>query len=229
MSRVPEGRLSRLSFAERKKWTGFRDFITIANINTIHGFCASLIKDNFALLGLDPGFGILEEVDSKTKLMQLAQKIIEEYLLEPGNTQIADAVLNAYSSSIVTSGELSEDIIAAYKNAREKDFELSKLRDLTISRHKAASDVEGQGGGEVPPGLNELEIMAAELILKLHERYKTFKEKEAVLDFNDLELLADKLLENEDIRNRYFQLFRYFLVDEFQDVNQIRGCLKSCV
>ncbi len=42
-------------------------------------------------------------------------------------------------------------------------------------------------------------------------------------DFDDLLLFTRKLLlENEDIKNRYSQFFRYILIDEYQDTNRVQ-------
>lgn len=46
------------------------------------------------------------------------------------------------------------------------------------------------------------------------------KQQNDFLDFDDLEILAVKLLrENEQIRRKYHERFRYIMVDEFQDTN----------
>ncbi len=56
-----------------------------------------------------------------------------------------------------------------------------------------------------------------ETIWTMYHRY--CKEK-AYMDFNDLMILANKLLvEHEDVRQKLHERFKYILVDEFQDVN----------
>jgi DNA helicase-2/ATP-dependent DNA helicase PcrA len=60
----------------------------------------------------------------------------------------------------------------------------------------------------------------------VHTLYQERKKKSNAMDFDDLLLLAHKLLaENEDIRNRYQDRFKYVLVDEYQDTNAIQAAL----
>ena len=54
------------------------------------------------------------------------------------------------------------------------------------------------------------------------EQIATFKFREKVLDYSDLEFYALKILENEDARRHYAERWRAILVDEFQDTNPIQ-------
>ena len=57
-------------------------------------------------------------------------------------------------------------------------------------------------------------------IAALYESYSRKMKSNNALDFDDLIMLAVKLLsENEDIRERYQAQFQYILVDEYQDTN----------
>lgn len=61
------------------------------------------------------------------------------------------------------------------------------------------------------------------LLLDIDIDYKRYKEKEQVLDFNDLEYLTYKLLkEDRNIREKYQEKFKYIMVDEFQDTNGLQ-------
>ena len=65
-----------------------------------------------------------------------------------------------------------------------------------------------------------------ELALPLINSYKEYCTNKSYLDFDDLIILAIKLLkENEDVRIRYQNLFKYIMVDEFQDVNSLQVIL----
>ncbi len=50
-------------------------------------------------------------------------------------------------------------------------------------------------------------------------------EKGDNLDFNDLEILTLKLLELDEVRERYQERFKYIFIDEFQDVNDTQAML----
>ncbi|NLW53144.1 MAG: UvrD-helicase domain-containing protein [Tissierellia bacterium] len=59
------------------------------------------------------------------------------------------------------------------------------------------------------------------VIARLYGEYEKFKKKNNALDFDDLILLALRLLENnKDLRDKYSNLFKYVFVDEYQDTNR---------
>ncbi|WP_168442643.1 ATP-dependent helicase [Pontiella desulfatans] len=69
----------------------------------------------------------------------------------------------------------------------------------------------------------ELTDVNAEQVLAVLERYNARKKEQNAMDFDDLLAFALKLLnEHEDVRLRYQTLFRYVLVDEYQDTNAIQ-------
>ena len=54
------------------------------------------------------------------------------------------------------------------------------------------------------------------------EKYERLKGERGVLDYNDLEHKALKLLENEEIRTAVRNKYKYVFVDEYQDVNPVQ-------
>ena len=66
-------------------------------------------------------------------------------------------------------------------------------------------------------------------ILKFDEKYERLKLERGVLDYNDLEHKALKLLQTEEVANETRQKYRYVFVDEYQDVNPVQEELLSLV
>ncbi len=61
-------------------------------------------------------------------------------------------------------------------------------------------------------------------IKKIKEVYNTYKRKSSLVDYDDLLIYLRQLLqENEDIRRRLSNQFRYIMVDEYQDTNRIQA------
>ena len=60
------------------------------------------------------------------------------------------------------------------------------------------------------------------LLKSIDDRLNSEKQKLSVLDFDDLELRALKLLENRDVLTRCAKRYKFFLVDEFQDTNGLQ-------
>jgi len=65
-----------------------------------------------------------------------------------------------------------------------------------------------------------------EAILRVNERYQERKRELNAMDFDDLLVQAVKLLEEHEGPRSYYQhLFRYVMVDEFQDTNPVQARL----
>jgi DNA helicase-2/ATP-dependent DNA helicase PcrA len=68
--------------------------------------------------------------------------------------------------------------------------------------------------------MESLRMAGDEAVLDIFERYQDGLKRSGALDFDDLLLMANKLLvERPDIYQRYQDQFRYLMVDEFQDTN----------
>jgi ATP-dependent helicase/nuclease subunit A len=61
-----------------------------------------------------------------------------------------------------------------------------------------------------------------ELLIGVDKEYTRKKDELGVLDYDDLQILVLKLLDNESIRQKYQDKFKYIMVDEFQDTNELQ-------
>jgi ATP-dependent helicase/nuclease subunit A len=61
-----------------------------------------------------------------------------------------------------------------------------------------------------------------ELLALFSTRFQAAKERRAGIDFEDLQILAARLLERAEIGEAYRSRFRQILVDEFQDTNRLQ-------
>jgi len=78
-----------------------------------------------------------------------------------------------------------------------------------------ASVAEAGEGGVVYGHLGEL-------LALFSSRFEAAKERRAGIDFEDLQVLAARLLERAEIGEHYRSRFRQILVDEFQDTNRLQ-------
>jgi len=63
-----------------------------------------------------------------------------------------------------------------------------------------------------------------EEILGLHVAYETYKAKHNLMDYDDLLIFLRKLLRDHDtVRHTLVNLYRYIMVDEYQDTNRIQA------
>lgn len=61
-----------------------------------------------------------------------------------------------------------------------------------------------------------------ELLISIDNKYMEEKKDLSVLDYDDLQIQVLKLLDKKDIREYYQNKFKYFMIDEFQDTNELQ-------
>ena len=66
-----------------------------------------------------------------------------------------------------------------------------------------------------------------DLVRNFIKNYNFLKQKNNLIDFNDLNRLMLKLLENENIRKELQKKYKYVFIDEYQDVNPLQDSLIS--
>jgi len=79
---------------------------------------------------------------------------------------------------------------------------------LAITRYKNT--------GRIPKGINK------SVFVSVYEEYQRRLREANALDFDDILIEAVRLLEREDIREKYAKRFFYVLVDEYQDTNPLQ-------
>lgn len=113
------------------------------------------------------------------------------------------------------------DSKTAIKNSMEavgvnpKNFEPSKVLNF-ISRQKGDGISIEDFATKGPKGYFE------ETALKVWEEYEKTLAKEKALDFDDLLLKTLQLLRQDNVIERYWNLWRYIHIDEYQDTNRVQ-------
>src|SRR5262249_45349674 len=110
-----------------------------------------------------------------------------------------------------------------------EESEPERLLDLGAVKargERAASYVEAINAVE-QAALDEVaardRVLLQELLNAFAAEYQAAKDRESVLDFEDLQLRArDLLLTNDEVRAREQLRFRSIMVDEFQDTNRLQ-------
>ncbi len=191
---------------DNKKWTTFRDSLIFANIDTIHGFCERIIRENFDRASVDPMFTIMDEAEANTSVAKIAEIVTDEVINDVNNKYLLETVLKKYPSKIFTGRKFQSEIISLY----------SRLKEAGL----AVGDIKLSYNSDEPT--KSMENLALIALKKVDDNYSEFKSSKNLLDFNDLEIIALKLLSNDSIRNDYFERYKYILVDEFQDTNRLQ-------
>ena len=198
----------------------------------LDGFCAADEPDRWQLLATYGAAGLRQMLVGVHATLRSAGR---DLTLEPG----AGAHLPARVE------ELHEAATCLVDDPRATDLQraaaqaaLELLADSTLPERllalgelkpkgpRAASFVDARDE-VVAAALEELAARDRELLQELLRAfagaYAQAKEREAALDFEDLQLRArDLLCDDDDVRERTRQRFRSIMVDEFQDTNRLQ-------
>lgn len=111
----------------------------------------------------------------------------------------------------------------------DSDINLIKIFAYEIGQNKKLEDKYDIITNSAIYILSALEISKLDyydeffnLLESIHEKYKSIKKEEAVLDFNDLEILFRDLLKQKELREFIKSKISYIMVDEFQDTSPIQ-------
>jgi ATP-dependent helicase/nuclease subunit A len=186
---------------EKKGWQAMLDRLVTANISTIHSFCSGIIKENAALVGIDFNFEILSETEKAAKLEEIASEVLNSKLEQEMYVDVVETIDSLYGPEYLCAG-LIEDVLDIRKAILNQDGDICGRHRRYLS-HKPAEFI--------------LSIAA-----EVDRKYREHKTENDLLDYNDLETMAFELLLNDGIRKKYQERYDRFLVDEFQDTNEIQ-------
>ncbi len=302
------------------------DRLPLADISTIHAFCARLVRSNFFLAGVEPSFRIVspDDAEGKTLSRRALEETFEEayakkeeefyellavYFRRKKDTRLKAIVLSLHSavcgladyrSVLASAGEdtfpaAAECLFADFRERvcfllegveeRGPFFAEHNLRALAVAEDilktcrtlLGAEDLFAMAALSSPPQITVMPRMTkatgqelahlrflssaskeikeickelrelgtreeeaalakdalsrakalARLTLAYDEKYTDKKREAGVLDYNDLEHLALRVLENEEARKDALEHYKYIFVDEYQDVNPIQEQILS--
>ncbi|AFH49892.1 Exonuclease V subunit beta [Ignavibacterium album JCM 16511] len=105
-----------------------------------------------------------------------------------------------------------------------KDLQTSLEREIRIVE-KTFSELEmftRVSDGELYPDLIKLAREMLMLFDRTLQLYEIKKKEESYIDFEDILLFTKELLKNQDVQSYISSKFRYLMVDEFQDTNELQ-------
>jgi ATP-dependent DNA helicase UvrD/PcrA len=128
------------------------------------------------------------------------------------------------SFTILDRGD-SEDVISLLRAAlgldkKEKRFprkqSIAEMYSMAVNKSLPLSQLVEEAYGHLSEHLGDL--------LALHERYVAYKAERQLLDYDDLLVkLRDLLQANAEVRQRLAGIYRYIMVDEYQDTNALQA------
>lgn len=144
-----------------KRLTRQLALIDRAQVSTLHGFCARLIRQHFHLLGLDPAFTVIDGDEAKLMRYDIARRLLAEQY-ESGDADAFQSFVDAYGdgnderlvAKIIDAHELLASLVDPEKwltDARnriteltEKSFEETTLGQEFLAEVKAKIESLGK-------------------------------------------------------------------------------------
>ncbi len=203
-SRIRSGILDKISMEgkqNRPLWQQQLDNLNRANINTIHSFAATIVRENAAYLGIDFNFGLINQIQKKVFLQDKLNQIVATMFLDENNSQEVNFLNHLFDKDYLGE-QLYKDILKLREDIAETSDSIQVILDKTKG--------------------NKLSSFILKIIQELDESYYQYKLSKDVLDFGDLQKKAFEILENKLICDNYKARYKNFLVDEFQDTNDLQ-------
>ena len=119
-------------------------------------------------------------------------------------------------------GRTDTSLAPGAQTLREISGEIEWAKSLQTAPADYVEDALGVGRTlRIPNGRADKDNFAE--VAKVYEAYETLKHQERVIDFEDVLLLTVGMLEEDrDVRERIRDQYRYFTVDEYQDVSPLQ-------
>lgn len=170
-------------------------------ISTFHSFCDRILRSEAINIGLDPGYKLMTEAET----IQFFRKHLFDFELE-------------YFRPLGNPNKFLTGMIQHF--SRLKDEDITPIQYLTWVNSKFKTQSSKQNiKAENEENIDD-EIMKYQELAKAYQVYEELKTKEGVADYSDLISNTLKIFRmRPKILNNYQELFKYILIDEFQDTN----------
>lgn len=183
-------------------WKTIRARIIYSWISTIHSFCERILRESAVFLGIDPSFEVLSGMRKSAIENRVVMRYFEENIDDMEELIDYLGVDNTFS--------LLKRVLSS------KRYEMDSSRPLKTDIK--AMEI-GEKGMKILQGTHVFHTKFKGL-LHLYEEETTNK---GYIDFENLLIKTrDLLKEFPTLRKKYVRRFRYILIDEFQDTNELQ-------
>lgn len=195
------------------------------NIYTYHSFCNEILKNYSEEFGMSPDIKLITETAKRELMIETIDEVnLQSFVADRGGKYY---YLNTFISSI-------EKIKS--KQIDKKTYFDSFHTNPNFIRAKEALEVEiaereAKGKTKNATRYKELEkvnknIKKAEELWAIYEIYTQKMIKQNYIDFSDMiNLVIQKFNEDETFLNTISKKYDYFLVDEYQDTNDLQNSI----
>jgi DNA helicase-2/ATP-dependent DNA helicase PcrA len=127
---------------------------------------------------------------------------------------------SGFISQAIERAEIAIPAQAASLREIASEIEWAKVLEISPDNYQAEA-IAAKRGIRLPNSKSATENL--EIIAKVYEAYESLKKQERTLDFEDILLLTVGMLEEDrGVRERVRDQYRFFTVDEYQDVSPLQ-------
>ena len=127
---------------------------------------------------------------------------------------------SGFISQAIERAEIAIPAQAASLREIASEIEWAKVLEISSDAYQDEA-IKSNRGIQLPNNKSKSENL--EIIAKVYEAYESLKRQERTLDFEDILLLTVGMLEEDrGVRERVRDQYRYFTVDEYQDVSPLQ-------
>jgi len=185
-------------------------------ISTIHSFCNELLNENALEYGINADNPVFTDEYQQAFFLEHLDDLELEAFEVPTRpielAQVFQKTITRFKQENITVERLEE-----YLKSQDKGGAKVKEKATAPTKKKGKAKTEDEDDEEAER-LAQLRDIA-----KAYRAYEEFKATKGLLDFGDMQLRALQLLEDRPlIYKRYQKLFKYLIVDEFQDTDFIQ-------
>ncbi|MDO4481763.1 MAG: UvrD-helicase domain-containing protein [Bacillota bacterium] len=188
------------------------DKIGKANISTFHAFCMEVIREYFYLTELSPDFRICDDAQKAIYDTEAMDDLINEFFDKENNGDFLKFV-RKYSKAGNEKG-VTDMIRMVYNYIRSLPAPFEWLNESVEKLKDSEDPYEKSTYGDA--------CVLRDMVVRYHEIFMSKKMSANQPDFNDVEHLALKILENPEPCSEYRERFRHIFIDEYQDTNAVQ-------
>lgn len=169
-------------------------------MGTFHSIFSRILRYEAERIGYDRNYTIYDDADSRAVIKAATRTILKEIIATKYKTEEEqeDALENALKSY------KTQTIASRIGLAKNSMIDAKRYGETTVL-------VENDTRNHIPE------------TYKIYKAYERLLRENNAMDFDDLLLNTYLLLKNnEDIRQKYAQLYQFILVDEYQDTNVVQ-------
>jgi len=188
---------------------------------TFHSLCATLLRTYAAKIGFPADFQILNSSDSEQAMTLKRNPVREDYV-----KALKDEAMQRYMNRGLTDKEIKKKLKEISLKTFPTASQLLEMNSIMINDLQPLDDVVEAYFDATQDTNKPLDPKFIPDAINIIKQYSTYKYEHKMMDYDDLLGAFYHLLStDEGVRSGLDQLFRYIMVDEYQDTNVIQDAI----